>query len=298
MDASFMGFMSYRPKKFTRVTPRRCGRMNHAVVAVGNVYEGGRNLFIVRNSWGKNWGYQGHFKIQKGNRDCGISKMAWLPTMHESYTPPKPTPPKPSPKPAPTPSPKPAPVSANQCVELFGSTGFKGKPLLKACDGVPELDKYYFYGVKFPQHADPQLSIRAFPWQDCGGRFNIHVTKTTEFIEKDGHKVYSASMSKHKEGPSGCVNFYTKTCISGVPLFEVCGSVSNTQAVDYSELPKIQSILPGLGVHRITFFTQKDYEGLAIAIEGKEALFNIGMNWRLGNLFRKGMIRSIKIHKF
>jgi len=101
-------------------------------------------------------------------------------------------------------------------------------------------------------------------------------------------------MSRHKEGKTGCVSFYTQTCLSGGPLFELCASASNTGAV----FKYIKSILPGTGIHRITFFTEKNYEGLAIAIEGREALFNIGMNWRLGNLMKKGKILSIKIHKF
>merc|ERR1711957_584988 len=116
--------------------------------------------------------------------------------------------------------------------------------------------------------------------------------------EKDGYKAYSASMARVKEGKTGCVNFFTKTCLGGDPQFEICDNIKDSQLIDFSEFPKVQSVLPGLGVHRVTFFTQPNYEGMGIAIEGREALFNIGMNWRLGNLMKKGKIRSIKVHKF
>merc|ERR1712032_967045 len=224
-----------------------------------------KEYFIGRNSWGTSWGYQGHFKIPKDN-DCLIQQRGWLPQMKDAPEPkpePKPEPPKPKPEP------KPDPVPANDCVELYGPAGFSSKPLLKACDAVPELEKLYFYGVKFPAKPDPKLSVRAFPWQDCGGMYNIHIRETTEFIEKDGYKAYSASMARQKEGKSGCVNFFTKSCLGGDAQFEICDDIKDTQLVDFSQFYKVQSILPGLGVHRVSFFTQPNYEGFGIALEGK-----------------------------
>merc|ERR1712032_599364 len=121
MNASVSGFMSYRPgNSFTPFTPRgTCGgRVNHAVTLMGNVVENGIEYYICRNSWGKNWGYQGHFKIPKSN-NCLISQRGWLPKMKDA--------------PAPKPQPRPTPVPANDCVELYGSAGFSSKPLVKAC---------------------------------------------------------------------------------------------------------------------------------------------------------------------
>merc|ERR1739847_186704 len=37
--------------------------------------------WIMRNSWSTHWGYNGHIKIARGRRDCGISLVAEYPTV-------------------------------------------------------------------------------------------------------------------------------------------------------------------------------------------------------------------------
>ena len=64
IDATNWG--SYRSGVFNG-----CGtklRMNHAVLAVG--YDNNGN-WIVKNSWGSNWGERGYITIAAGNT-CGI----------------------------------------------------------------------------------------------------------------------------------------------------------------------------------------------------------------------------------
>ena len=46
--------------------------LNHAVVIVGYTPE----YWIVRNSWGKNWGIDGYAYFKMGNT-CGIELDAW-----------------------------------------------------------------------------------------------------------------------------------------------------------------------------------------------------------------------------
>ncbi|XP_044758492.1 procathepsin L-like isoform X2 [Coccinella septempunctata] len=56
--------------------------LNHYVVVVGFGVENGIEYYLVKNSWGKDWGDHGYFKIvrNKENR-CGIATMAVYPIM-------------------------------------------------------------------------------------------------------------------------------------------------------------------------------------------------------------------------
>jgi len=47
--------------------------MNHAVTLVGYGTEEDTPYWLVRNSWGENWGEDGYFRIYRGNGVCGVN---------------------------------------------------------------------------------------------------------------------------------------------------------------------------------------------------------------------------------
>jgi len=45
--------------------------VNHAVVAVGYGVENGVPYWLIKNSWGADWGVDGYFKMELGKNMCG-----------------------------------------------------------------------------------------------------------------------------------------------------------------------------------------------------------------------------------
>ncbi|CAI9260089.1 unnamed protein product [Lactuca saligna] len=76
------GFHQYTGGVFTSDV---CGNdpmdVNHAVVAVGYGVENGVPYWLIKNSWGADWGLNGYFKMEMGKNMCGVATCASYPVV-------------------------------------------------------------------------------------------------------------------------------------------------------------------------------------------------------------------------
>lgn len=76
IDAGQPGFSSYSSGIY-RSSTCVSSRVNHAVIVVGYGTEYGRDYWLVKNSWGTNWGMNGFIKMARNqNNMCGIVSLA------------------------------------------------------------------------------------------------------------------------------------------------------------------------------------------------------------------------------
>ncbi|KAK8954793.1 Oryzain alpha chain [Platanthera zijinensis] len=97
IEASGRAFQLYRSGIFTG----SCGtELDHGVLAVGYGTENGKDYWIVKNSWGPDWGEDGFIRMERNVNSatgrCGIAMQASYP-IKDGSNPPKPNPSPPAP---------------------------------------------------------------------------------------------------------------------------------------------------------------------------------------------------------
>ncbi|XP_061361542.1 pro-cathepsin H-like isoform X1 [Gastrolobium bilobum] len=83
VSVAFEVVKEFRLYKKGVYTSNTCGStpmdVNHAVLAVGYGIEDGVPYWLIKNSWGSNWGDNGYFKMELGKNMCGVATCASYP---------------------------------------------------------------------------------------------------------------------------------------------------------------------------------------------------------------------------
>lgn len=56
-------------------------QINHGVLVVGYGSENGKDYWIMKNSWGAQWGDSGYWKMIRGKNSCSITAQVRYPTV-------------------------------------------------------------------------------------------------------------------------------------------------------------------------------------------------------------------------
>ncbi|CAN0839397.1 Thiol protease aleurain-like [Linum grandiflorum] len=83
VSVAFQVVSDFRLYKSGVYTSDTCGStsmdVNHAVLAVGYGVENNTPYWLIKNSWGADWGDNGYFKMEMGKNMCGVATCASYP---------------------------------------------------------------------------------------------------------------------------------------------------------------------------------------------------------------------------
>ena len=88
MDAQNLAFLFYRSGIISTTSMCNMGKTTHVVAAVGYDTTGDMPYWLIKNSFGPDWGEDGYFKVEITNEwpgVCGVNYGAWAYPLTEAW---------------------------------------------------------------------------------------------------------------------------------------------------------------------------------------------------------------------
>lgn len=73
-------FVFYKKGVFKNSACKRYDNADHAIIIAGFGEDNGQKYWLVKNSWGADWGENGYARVQRGTNMCSIEEIAWAVT--------------------------------------------------------------------------------------------------------------------------------------------------------------------------------------------------------------------------
>jgi hypothetical protein len=274
MDAEFEGFSKYKPgANFEPAVPIACGKLNHAVLAVGLVTENGQDYLLVRNSWGPTWGKDGYFKISTKNH-CGILDNAWLPIVQKHI-----------------------PFPTKSCPEFYSECDYKGNKV-STCEGESDFEKSIGKTMKSYRKTDKLKDIAMFfnfyTEKDCKGELIWNyddVPCADNNFNYRNKPIRSASLASVSLA-WGCIQHYSESCYKGNSTL-ICESIPDMSKTDFV-FTTGSIMLSTFSIDNVFFFSGIKYTGKVFGAKSRE-LANYSDNPELFEAMRTA--KSIFLNK-
>jgi hypothetical protein len=234
-----------------------CLQKNHAVILIGYVKNITDEYFIIRNSYGSNWGENGEANIQVKSSDlsCFIETYAFQPKLI-------PIQPNPPPK----------------CIKLFQNCSYQGT-FLEICNNTQNIT------IPVNSFTNPTYEATTyFTKPNCDG---VSYTFNTENIclSNSIYKTLSSNIRSivfpNQDLPKlKCIKVYEQTCVSG-NVFEICADSPDLGSMQISSI----RVLKQTGSYvTVTAYTGTNYTGISTTITSNRYILSSTFDKKIKSL--------------
>lgn len=246
MDASSLAFRNYKSGVLTAAM-LECKQITHAANVYG--YDSAKGAYMVRNSFGKEWGMSGNYLLALDNNgSCFLERGVTWPDVKFTSNP----------------VPPPLPL---KCIEFFSQCLLSGT-VYELCNGSTSIPVANRNMAGFLSNKYDGIPIILFTSERCQDPSYYKLTGSITCFSSQGLDEYINNVKsvaiETTSVPPNCIKVYDDSCLLGTS-FDICSSsISSLAAIGWDR--RISSIRFGSGIKKVTLYTNENFFGLFTSI--------------------------------